>query len=130
MAHFCNLNSNNVVTAVLIVPDEQETRGHDYLTQDCGLTGKWVQTSYNTKGNEHLLGGTPFRYNFGQVGSFFDETVLPEGAFILPKPPFDSWILDKSVYVWKAPVPYPVDTEDGNVYTWNEDTLSWVPIIP
>lgn len=128
MAHFCNLNEDNVVTAVLVVPDEQETRGHDYLTQDCGLTGTWVQTSYNTRRNEHILGGSPFRYNFGQVGSFFNETVLPDGAFIPPKPPFDSWILDTNIYVWKAPVPYPVVGENQIGYDWDEDTLSWVSI--
>ena len=47
MAHFAELDENNVVTQVLVVPDEQEHRGEDFLANDLGLGGRWVQTSYN-----------------------------------------------------------------------------------
>jgi len=53
MAHFAEINSDNVVVRVLKVPDEQQARGHDYLTTDIGLSGIWIQTSYNTRGGVH-----------------------------------------------------------------------------
>ncbi len=49
MAHFAQIDENNIVTQVLVVPDNAEDRGQDYLANDLGLGGTWVQTSYNNR---------------------------------------------------------------------------------
>ena len=48
MAHFAQIDENNMVVQVLVVPDEVENRGEDYLANELGMGGKWLQTSYNT----------------------------------------------------------------------------------
>jgi hypothetical protein len=80
--------------------------------------GTWIQTSYNTEGGEHLLGGTPLRKNFAGVGFTYDST---KDAFIPPKK-FDSWILNETTCLWEPPVTYP---DDGNMYKWNETDQQW-----
>jgi hypothetical protein len=112
MAHFAEIDSDNIVVRVLVVPDEAEDRGQDYLANDLGLGGTWVQTSYNAR----------IRKNYAGEGFTFDEEL---DAFIPPKP-FDSWILDEEKCQWKAPVDYPTD---GVMYQWNEDDQDWVAII-
>lgn len=72
MAHFAQIDENNVVTQVLVVPDREESRGHDYLATDMGLGGTWVQTSYNAT----------IRKNYAGIGYTFDEA---RDAFIPPK---------------------------------------------
>jgi len=96
---------------------EQENIGIDFLTK---LTGWaiWKQTSYNTLGGVHTLGGTPFRKNHASKGYTYDED---RDAFIPPKP-FNSWILDEQTCRWNAPTPYP---NDENRYKWNEQNQSW-----
>jgi hypothetical protein len=108
MAHFAELDENNIVVRVVVVPDEQEHRGQDYLATDVGLGGTWVQTSYNAR----------IRKNYAGVGHLFDEA---RDAFISPKP-FESWLLDESTCQWSPPVARPTD---GKTYIWNEETLSW-----
>jgi len=63
MAHFAEIDSNNVVLQVLVVADEHEHRGQEFLADDCGLGGNWIQTSYN--GN--------IRGKFAGVGDIYDE---------------------------------------------------------
>ena len=121
IAHFAQLDENNVVVQVLVVPDNQEHRGQEFLANDLGLGGKWESTSYNTAGGVHALGGTPRKFNYAGIGYTFDPTKGTEGAFIPPKP-FASWILNEATCLWDAPVAYPTD---GKIYTWNEDTTSW-----
>ena len=96
---------------------EQEVNGIDFLTK---LTGwaVWKQTSYNTSGGVHLLGGTPFRKNYAGIGYTYDED---RDAFIPPKP-FNSWVLNETTCQWEAPVALP-DTE--NRYNWNVETTTW-----
>jgi hypothetical protein len=109
MSHFAKVE-NNIVTQVIVA--EQDVI-------DLGLFGTgWIQTSYNTRGGQHILGGTPLRKNFAGVGFTYDTN---KDAFIPPKP-FNSWILNDDTCLWEAPVPYPTDDK---VYNWNEDTLSW-----
>jgi hypothetical protein len=108
MAHFAELDSDNKVVRVLVVPDEHEHRGHDYLAIDLDLGGTWVQTSYNAR----------IRKNYAGTGFTYDEG---RDAFISPKP-FESWLLDEYTCQWKAPVSQP---SDGQRYLWNEETLSW-----
>lgn len=118
MAHFAKIDNNNIVETVLVVSDEQEHRGNEFLSQDLGLGGTWVQTSYNTHGGIHLLGGTPFRKNYASIGFTYDES---RDAFIPPKP-FESWTLNEETCLWESPIPYPTD---GSMYTWNEETQQW-----
>lgn len=72
MAHFAEIDKDNIVIRVVVVPDEQEHRGQEYLAEDLRLGGSWLKTSYNTLNGEHLLGGTPYRYNFAGVGMKYD----------------------------------------------------------
>jgi len=120
-AHFAQINSDNIVTQVLVVSDADQHRGHDFLATDLGLGGTWIQTSYNTRGGVHSSGGTPLRKNYAGIGYTYDSG---RDAFIPPKP-FASWVLDEGTCLWNAPVPYPTD---GKMYNWNEATTSWVVV--
>jgi hypothetical protein len=126
MASFAKIGLNNKVIEVLSVVNEvlhdsngveQEVNGIDFLTK---LTGYpiWKQTSYNTIGGVHKLGGTPLRKNHAGIGYTYDED---RDAFI-PKKPFNSWILNENTCLWNAPIPMPTD---GKKYKWNESTLTW-----
>ena len=119
MAHWAELDQNNIVTRVLVGSNEDVDEGYQWLIDNLG--GTWVKTSYNTQGGVHSLGGTPLRKNYAGVGHLYDET---RDAFIPPKP-FNSWILNESTCLWDAPVDYPAD---GNMYTWNEENMAWEAI--
>ena len=97
-----------------------EQQGKDFIAS-LGLEGNWVQTSYNTQGGVHLLGGTPLRKNFAGIGYTYDET---RDAFIAPKP-FDSWLLNEDTCQWESPTPYPTDGKD---YQWDEEQQNWKEI--
>jgi hypothetical protein len=81
--------------------------------------GEWIQTSYNTVGGEHKLGGTPLRKNYAGIGFTYDRV---KDAFIPPKP-FASWVLNEDTCLWDAPVVMP---DDGKIYVWDEATTNWV----
>ena len=132
MATFAKIGLNNKVIEVHSVHNnvlkdaagvEQEVLGIDFLTN---LTGwaVWKQTSYNTLGGVHKLGGTPFRKNHAGKGFTYDED---RDAFI-PKQPYNSWTLNESTCQWEAPVAKP-DSESGQIYNWNEETTSWDEIV-
>ena len=78
----------------------------------------WIQTSYNTYGNTHKLGGTPLRGNFAGVGFTYDHL---NDVFYAPQP-FPSWTLNKTTWLWESPTAYP---NDNKMYVWDEPTLSW-----
>ena len=118
MAHFAEVDNSNVVVRVLVVGDDQEERGQEFLANDLGLGGTWLKTSYNTQGGVHTLGGTPFRKNYAGIGYTYDSV---RDAFIPPKP-FNSWTLDEETCLWEAPVAYP---SDGKLYIWDEDNQEW-----
>jgi hypothetical protein len=120
MAHFAELDSNNVVLQVLVVGNdditdangmEQETLGVLFLQSLLGASSRWLQTSYN--GN--------IRKNYAGVGFIYDGT---RDAFIPPQP-YPSWLLNEDTCLWEAPVPMP---EDGQLYTWVEDQGQWVVV--
>ena len=115
MSHFAQIDGNNIVTQVIVI--EQDV-------VDTGLFGdpnSWIQTSYNTSGGIHLLGGTPLRKNYAGIGYTYDST---RDAFIPPKP-FNSWTLNETTCLWEAPIPMP---DDGKMYSWDEETTSWIEI--
>lgn len=76
MAHFAEIDDNNIVTRVLVVPDEQEHRGQDFLANDLKLGGRWVQTSYNNR----------IRGRFAGIGYTYDEQA---DEFVAPPSPED-----------------------------------------
>jgi hypothetical protein len=120
MAHFAKVE-NGLVTQVIVI--DQETLN----TGNWGDPTSWVQTSYNTQGGVHSLGGTPLRKNYAGIGYTYDSQ---RNAFIPPKP-YASWILDEETCLWSAPAPQP---QDSKMYQWDESTTSWkefeVPIVP
>lgn len=112
MAHFAEIDENNIVRQVLVVPNEQEHRGQDFLAVDLGLGGRWIQTSYNNR----------IRKQYAGIGYTYDET---RDAFISPKP-FESWVLNEDSCLWEAPISFP---NDGKQYFWDEETISWKEVI-
>jgi len=125
MAYFAELDIFKKVIKVLSLEDkdtqdrdenEVESIGAKYLHD--GFGGTWIRTSYNTRGGEHTLGGTPFRKNYAGIGYTYDED---RDAFIPPKP-YASWALNESTCQWDPPAPYP---DDGKEYEWNEVETSW-----
>jgi len=122
MAHFAKINESNIVETVNVVNDIEAVSGQAFLNS-LGLTGTWIQTSYNTRGNTHILSGTPLRGNYAGIGYIYDSV----NDVFYPPQPYSSWSIGlSSNWIWVAPVPAPVD---GNNYMWNESTLSWV-IVP
>ena len=113
MAHYAKIENNEVVN--VIVAEE------DYIQK---LDGEWIQTSYNTHGGVHVNGGTPLRKNFAGIGYTYDAG---RDAFIPPKP-FNSWVLNEDTCLWNAPTPMPV--EEGKIFVWNEETVSWMEVVP
>jgi hypothetical protein len=120
MAHFAEIDENNIVIRVVVVLDEEEHRGHEFLSQDLGLGGTWLKTSYNTFVGKHTLGGTPYRLNYASPGGIYD----PETDSFYHPQPFPSFILDKTTGTWSAPIPKPDDTEDV-FYIWDEENVNW-----
>ena len=127
MASFAKIENNIVISVHSVVNEvlkdsngiEQEQLGVDFLkTLYNEPNAVWKQTSYNTRGNIHSLGGVPFRKNHAGIGYTYDET---RDAFI-PQKPYNSWLLNETTCLWDAPIPYP---NDGQRYNWNEETQSW-----
>ena len=121
MAHFAQV-VNGVVTQVIVA--EQ-----DFINSGAvGPAAQWIQTSYNTQGGVHTLGGTPLRKNYAGIGYSYDAG---RDAFIPPKP-YASWILVDDTCQWESPVPVPSDAGTGTppkAYTWDEPTTSWVEVV-
>lgn len=114
MSHFAKINESNIVENVIVA--EQDVI--DTLPDK----ENWIQTSYNTRGGIHLLGGIPLRKNYAGIGFKYDSE---RDAFIPPKP-YLSWILNEDTCQWEAPLPYP---EDDKNYTWNENRKIWEEVI-
>ena len=112
MAHFAKV-VDGVVTQVIVAEPEF------FQTFVDSSPGEWIQTSYNTHGGEHKLGGTPLRKNYAGIGFTYDRV---KDAFIPPKP-FASWTLNEDTCLWGAPVAMP---DDGKLYQWDEATTNWV----
>lgn len=123
MAHFAEVDENDIVLRVLVVGNDQEHRGQEFLADDLGLGGIWKRTSYNTQGGVHVNGGTPFRKNYAGVGFTYDES---RDAFI-PEQPYPSWVLNEETCLWNAPTPMPV--VEGKMFEWVETDLNWQEIV-
>ena len=113
MSHFAEINGQGTALRVRVAE-------LDFIYSGAvGDPSRWIQTSYNTSGGVHLLGGTPLRMNYAGVGYTYDRD---RDAFIPPRP-FASWVLDESTCLWIAPVPRP---DDGKLYSWDENIEEWV----
>jgi len=121
MARFAKLGTGNIVERVEVVSNDiatTEQAGVEFLQNLYKDRTVWKQTSYNTMGGVHLLGGTPFRKNHAGKGYTYDQT---RDAFIPPKP-YPSWTLNETTCLWDPPV---VKPDDGNKYIWNETNQTW-----
>ena len=107
MAHFAKIE-NDKVTQVVVIDNAHEADGETYLNS-LGLTGTWVQTSYNAN----------IRRKFAGIGDTYNAT---EDRFE-PAQPFVSWVWNETAYEWQAPTEMP---DDGTLYNWDEATTSWV----
>jgi hypothetical protein len=149
MSHFAEINSDNIVTRVIVADQESIDSG------DVGDSSNWIQTSYNTRGGKHypmittidenkkildedgnvedeegqkvytpstISDGDGLRKNYAGVGYTYDAT---RDAFYAPQP-YPSWTLDGDTCLWEPPTAMPDD--DGKFYHWDEDTTSWVGV--
>ena len=98
MAHWAELDENNIVLRVTVGSNDDPDEGYQWLIDNLG--GRWVQTSYNTYGGEHLLGDTPFRKNYAATGYSYDSE---RDAFIAPKPTDAEYILNEQTCQWEIP---------------------------
>lgn len=115
MAHFAQIDTDNVVLQVVVIDNENILNQDGVENEAVGASfcnslfgGTWIQTSYNRN----------FRKRFAQVGGTYDPVA---DCFIDAKPSFDSWILNEDK-VWVPPVPYP---QDYNFYEWDETIVNW-----
>lgn len=119
MAHFAQLDENNIVLQVIVVNNNELLDENGAESEDKGIAfcqmlfpgTNWKQTSYN--GN--------MRKNYAGIGYSYDAG---RDAFISPQP-YPSWVLDEATCRWNAPIPYPTD---GKSYYWDEATTSWVEV--
>jgi hypothetical protein len=108
MAHFAKVVDG--IVEQVIVADTAEWC-------ETNLGGTWIQTSYNTTGNTHTLGGTPLHKNYAGIGYSWDGV-----GFAAPQP-YSSWTKNSDTYFWEAPTPRPTDDK---FYQWDEATTSWI----
>lgn len=119
MAHFAELDANNVVLRVIVVLNEDclkdgvedEATGIDFCKRHLGSSTRWVQTSYNDN----------FRVRYAGIGDVYD---VVNDVFI-PISPYPSWTLNESSWDWDPPVPYPTD---GKTYSWDEGQGNWIEV--
>ena len=119
MAHFAQLDENNIVLQVIVVNNnelmedgnESEIKGIAFC-QSLFPGTNWMQTSYNAN----------FRKNYAGIGYVYDAV---RDAFIPPQP-YPSWVLSEDTCRWDAPVPYPID---GGMYYWDENSQSWISVL-
>ena len=118
MAHFAEIDSNNIVTRVLVVSNElitidgveEESKGIELLQSLHG--GNWVQTSISKS----------FRKNFAGIGYTYNSSL---NAFI-PLKPYNSWILNETTCQWEAPVSHPIGEKKCQ---WDEENQQWINCI-
>ena len=142
MAHFAKIGMNGKVIAVLTCGNgdmlnadgvEDESVGQQYLERHNNWPAQmWIQTSYNTAGGVHRLGGTPLRGNYAGIGYTWDE----DNNIFYPKKPYASWVLNTTTASWHSPIgDAPDDLTDeekaaGTHYVWNEGTGAWDKTTP
>ena len=137
MAHFAKIGMSSKVISVLTLDNkdmlnadgvEDESVGQQYLERHNNWPAQmWIQTSYNTQGGTHKLGGTPLRGNYAGIGYIWDE----DNNLFYPKKPYASWVLNTTTATWHSPIgDAPDDLTDeekaaNTQYVWNEEGKSW-----
>ena len=109
MAHFAEINSDNIVQRVIVVPDEHEANGAEWCNNLLG--GIWIQTSYNNN----------IRKQYAGIGYTYNPVT---DVFVAP-PPYGSWTLDEN-YDWQPPTPKPIDDKN---YAWFEPNQQWIEVV-
>ena len=113
MAHFAKVLDSKVIQVIVAEPEFFNT----FIDSSAG---EWIQTSYNTYGNQHPE-NRPLRGNYAGIGYTYDRK---NDVFYAPKP-YESWLLNEDTWLWEAPVPMPTD---GKIYEWNEESTSWIEV--
>jgi hypothetical protein len=119
MAHYAKVRDGKVINVIAAEADFFDT----FIDE---TPGEWIQTSYNTKGGVHKLGGTPLRKNYAGIGYTYDKNL---DAFIPPRL-FPSWTLNETTCLWEPPI---VKPSTGR-YKWDEElyqsdnTQGWVEV--
>jgi hypothetical protein len=135
MAHFAKIDLNNDVVDCIVIHNDvatSEAAGQEFIANVLKKEGTWLQTSYNTEADEHKLGGTPLRGNFGTKGCTWDPVL----EIFMPPKPFPSWVMSNSASKWTSPIgdrpSFTAEQESQNAagthdwfYYWNEEDLSW-----
>lgn len=134
MAHFAELDQNNIVKRVIVVSNsdnsdengiENEAYGVAFCKRLFGEHTNWKQTSYNNR----------IRKRYAGIGMLYNEVL---DAFIAPQP-FPSWSLNEETVEWEAPTPLPELTEEEiasrSFYIWDEESYNdvgegWVLFTP
>lgn len=117
MAHYAELDQNNVVLRVIVGVNEGDGNGETLYQSITGTV--WKRTSYNTYAGARTDGGNPFRKNYAGEGFTYDPG---RDAFIPPKP-YESWVLNEFTCQWEAPYLMPINEHN---YVWDEASTSWV----
>tara|TARA_R100001015_G_C4590670_1_gene146186 strand:- start:600 stop:977 length:378 start_codon:yes stop_codon:yes gene_type:complete len=123
MAHYALLDENNIVVKIITGKDEgEDNKTSEQWEEHYGsfFNKTCKRTSYNSYGNVHSGGGTPFRKNYAGLGYSYDAT---KDAFIAPQP-YPSYILNETTCLWEPPIARP-EPYQPNQY-WDEDSQSWV----
>lgn len=115
MAHYAKVLDGTVINVMVAEEDFFDT----FVDT---TAGEWIQTSYNTYGGKHTLGGTPLRKNYAAIGYTYNKDL---DAFIPPQN-YPSWIFNTETARWDCPVPYPSDI--SKLYDWDEDNQKWVAV--
>jgi hypothetical protein len=126
MAHWAQIDENNIVTQVIVGNNDDPDEGYQWLINNLG--GTWVQSSFNTYGGVYYNADrTPAddqlkarRFNHAGIGFTYDEN---RDAFIPPQP-YASWVLDEGTCLWVAPIAYPAEGD----HVWDEQAGDWVEV--
>ena len=126
MAHWAEIDENNIVTQVTVGNNDDPDEGYQWLIDNLG--GRWVQSSFNTFGGVYYNADRTVaddqaqarRFNHAAKGYTYDEA---RDAFIPPQP-YASWVLDEDTCLWVAPIAYPAEGD----YVWDEEAGDWVEV--
>jgi len=125
MAHFARVNSEGIVSHVIVVSNEDMLDENGEESEAAGIafldnlypdeTDTWIQTSYNTRSGKHQYDGSALRGNFCGIGYIYDSE---KDVFYQPSP-YPSWVLNNETFQWEAPIAYELGC------TWDEDNQVW-----
>ena len=129
MGHWARIDDNNVVQEVIVIKEAELDTGA------WGDKSKWIKTSYNTFEGKHYVPkehqdwseessdqSKALRFRYAGINDIYDV----ENDVFYEQQPFESWTLNKTTWLWEAPVAYPTDDKR---YVWNEDKKEWVEVV-